>query len=114
MPKTPIDFNKTIIYKLVCLDILETGTTETFVGYTTDFTTRKSKHKRNCNDENSTSYNEKIYQTIREKGGWDNWTMVLVEKYPCKNGKEARKKVKYWYAILNSHYKISLCKTSTN
>jgi len=39
---------------------------------------------------------------MRESGGWDNWTMVLVEKYPCADGLEARKREHYWYEILKA------------
>jgi hypothetical protein len=26
-----------------------------------------------------------VYSTIRENGGWNNWSMVEIEKYPCKD-----------------------------
>jgi len=90
MPKTPIDYSKTIIYKLVHKeDIYDENI---YVGHTTDMTKRKYEHKSNCNNPNSKQYNCKKYQFIRENGGIENWEMILVEKYPCKDVYEARAK----------------------
>ena len=49
MPKLPIDYSKTIIYKIVCND---TNITDCYVGHTTDFTRRKQLHKNDCNNPN--------------------------------------------------------------
>ena len=37
-------------------------------------------------------YNHKKYQYIRENGGWENWSMILIEKYPCNNKLELEKR----------------------
>ena len=62
------------IYKLVCND-----TDLFYVGSTRDFTTRKSKHKSDCNKPHSKAYNQKKYLTIRQFGGWENWNMVCID-----------------------------------
>jgi hypothetical protein len=100
MPKTPIDYKKTVIYKIVCDDL---EITDCYVGSTTDFIRRKSSHKSNCNNEKSKEYNHKIYKIIREFGNWDNWTMVEIQKFPCEDSNEARKQERYHYEILNSN-----------
>ena len=87
MAKKKINYQNTEIYKIVCND-----TPEFYVGSTTDFISRKSHHKSRCNNEKNKNYNLKIYKTIREYGGWDNWRMVLVEKFPCENRREAEKR----------------------
>jgi hypothetical protein len=87
MPKQSINYQNTEIYKIVCDD-----TPEFYVGHTTNFIKRKQNHKRSCNIEKDRGYNFKIYKTIREFGGWDNWRMVLVEKFPCENKREAEKR----------------------
>lgn len=101
MPRVKIDYSKTIIYKLVCNDIY---VKDIYVGHTTDFIRRKSKHKHHSKNENS---KEKKYATIRNNGGWDNWSMIEVEKYKCKDQNEARARERYWMeelnATLNSH-----------
>ena len=89
MPKTPMDYSKTIIYKIVCNNL---SIKESYVGHTTDMTKRKCSHKSHCNNEKDKKHNLKIYQIIRENGGWDNWNMVLVEKFPCKDKYEACKR----------------------
>ena len=87
MAKKKINYANTVIYKICCDD-----TADFYIGSTTDFTSRKSQHKTNCNNENRTSYNLKIYKTIREYGGWQNWRMVVIEKFPCENRREAEKR----------------------
>ena len=62
------------IYKLCCDD-----TDLFYVGSTRDFTTRKSRHKTGCNNQNGKEYNTKKYQTMREFGGFQNWRMVCID-----------------------------------
>ena len=99
MPKIPIDYSKTIMYKLVCNDL---EVLYTYVGHSTNFKERKRCHKSNCNNENSEKYNLKVYKIIRENGGWENWTMIEIEKFPCNDINEATKRERYWYEILNA------------
>ena len=87
MPKTPIDYAKTIIYKLVHKDDLNDE--NIYTGHTTDFICRKNKHKHVCNTPTNNQYNTKKYKYIRENGGWDEWLMIEIEKYPCKDKPEA-------------------------
>jgi hypothetical protein len=98
MPKKAIDYNKCIIYKIVSNDLT---INDLYVGHTTNFTKRKQKHKSDCNNINSRSYNLKVYQFIRENGGWENWNMVLIENYPCNNELEALARERYFYELLN-------------
>ena len=100
MPKKDIDYSKTIIYKITCND--ET-VNYTYVGHTTDFTKRKYHHKNTCKNENSISYNIKLYKTIREHGGWENWNMIEVACYNCKDSTEARIKEQEHYEILKAN-----------
>ena len=64
------------IYKIVCDDLPD----YVYVGSTKVFRARKSRHKQSCNNPNNKRHNLKVYKTIRENGGWDNWRMVLVEE----------------------------------
>ena len=99
MPKVSMDYSKTIIYKIVCKDLL---VTDLYVGHTTNFIKRKQTHKSVCNNENDKSYNYFVYQTIRDTGGWSNWEMVEVEKYTCSDVNEALKQERYWIETLNA------------
>ena len=100
MPKVQIDFSKTIIYKIVHKE--DPDNHDTYVGHTTEFTKRKSSHKRRCENPNNTKHHLKVYQYIRENGGWDNFIMLEIEKYPCNDANEARAREQEWYTELKS------------
>lgn len=93
------DYSKGIIYKLCCNDV---KITDIYVGSTTNFKKRKSCHKYNCANEKGKQYNYKVYRSIRENGGWDNWDMVLVEEYNAttKLGLESRER--HWLETLKA------------
>jgi hypothetical protein len=99
MPKTPMDYSNTVIYKLVSYDL---NITDCYVGHTTNFKQRKNDHKRTCNNENGKSYNFHVYSFIRENGGWKNWDMIEIEKYPCNDIYEALKRERFWYEELKA------------
>ena len=96
MPKENIDYSNTIIYKIYCND---KSINDVYVGHTTNFTKRKHQHKSVCSNLNNKL---KIYSTIRENGGWDNWNMIEIAKYNCKDKTEARIKEQHHYVELNS------------
>ena len=95
-----INYQNTIIYKIVCNDL---NIKDIYVGHTTDFIRRKSQHKHSCNTVIDKGYNFKLYKFIRDNGGWDNFDMIEIEKYPCNAGNEARAKERYYYELLNSN-----------
>jgi hypothetical protein len=99
MPYIPIDYANTVIYKIVSNDLTILNT---YVGHTTDFRSRKWKHKYFCITEKARGYNYKLYKFIRENGGWDSFSMVFIETYPCNDTHEATAKERYWYETLNS------------
>jgi hypothetical protein len=94
-----IDYVKTIIYKIYCKD--ET-IKECYVGHTTNFKQRKIEHKYACCNENSKSYNGKVYSFIRNNGGFDNWDFVELEKFPCNSKEEAHMRENFWYFNLKA------------
>ena len=94
-----IDYSKSIIYKIVCND---PNINDVYVGNTTDFKRRKASHKNACINKNNIGYNLKIYQIIRNNGGWQNWEMIEVEKCNCNNSNEAKARERYYYEFFNS------------
>jgi predicted GIY-YIG superfamily endonuclease len=60
-------------YKFVCIN---NDINSCYVGSTANIKKRRTTHKSDCHNENSKNYNLKIYQTIRENGGWGNWKIV--------------------------------------
>ena len=81
MPKTPTDYSKTVIYKIQHIDKEDL----LYVGSTTDFTRRKAEHKRRCKTKTT-----KLYEMIRDNGGWEMFNMVIVKNFCCENGQEAK------------------------
>ena len=73
MPRKTI--NDYVFYKFVCND---ENIKCCYVGSTANFSDRKRSHIKNCNNPNLKEYNYKIYETIRENGGWENWKMVII------------------------------------
>lgn len=95
MPKED-DYANTVIYKICCKD---ESIKDVYVGHTTNFNQRKYSHKIASNKLYNTS---KIYNAIRSNGGWDNWDMIEIAKYNCKNVIEARIKENEHYIDLNA------------
>lgn len=89
MPITSCSYQKGCIYKIACKD---PSITDCYVGSTTNFTKRKSKHKHYCKNPNTKKYNFKVYKFIRENGDWDNWEMILLEDFPCENNNQLKKR----------------------
>jgi hypothetical protein len=85
MPRLPTDYSKGFIYKLCCLDV---NVTDIYIGSSTNFKERKKHHKSDCNNEKSKKYNTYVYEFIRDNGGWSNWTMIELYKYPSNDKRE--------------------------
>ena len=109
MPKTNVDYSKTIIYKIVCND---ENIDYLYVGSTTDFTKRKYTHKCSCSNINNKNYNEKKYIQIRQNGGWDNFKMIEIEKYPCNDKREAEAREEELRIKLKANMNMRRCYTT--
>ena len=96
----PLDYQNTVIYKIVSKDL---NIKECYVGHTTNFNRRKSEHKGKCYDINHRCYNLKLYQFIRDNGGFENFDVIIVEKFPCNDKNEASQRERYFYEQLNSN-----------
>ena len=99
MPRVEIDYSNTVIYKITCN---HPNITDSYVGHTTNFVQRKHAHKNGVTNEKSPCYNLKLYKTIRDNGGWDNWKMEMVQFYNCKNIYEAKIKEQEHYTELKA------------
>lgn len=98
MPRIKINYQNTIIYKIVCNDI---NVKDLYIGSTTDFKRRKSEHKRW-----SLTPLEGLYRCIFNNGGWSNWSMIEIEKYSCNDGNEAKKRERFWIEELKATLNI--------
>lgn len=98
MPKTPIDYSKSIIYKICCKD---PEIKDIYIGSTTNFTKRKNQHKREVKSENRHQSKYKIYQFIKNNGYWENWDMVMIEEYKdCESKLQLEKREREYYDLL--------------
>jgi hypothetical protein len=97
MPKVLIDYSNTIIYKKTRKD---QNINDVYVGHTTNFVQRKHAHKNCCYNEKTNDC--KLYQAIRNNGGWNNWNMEIVNFFNCKDHYEARKKEQEYFELLNA------------
>jgi hypothetical protein len=86
-----------IMYKIYCLD---DNVKDIYIGSSKSFRQRKSGHKFNCNNECSNRYSLKLYDIIRNNGGWQNWNMVPIEEYKCDNLIQSKIREQYWIETL--------------
>ena len=103
MCKNPINYANTSIYRICSND---PAITEVYIGSTTNLRARRQQHKTTCNSPKNTAHNLPKYVFIREHGGFETWSVVLVESFPCANSEEARQRERYWVehyaAVLNA------------
>lgn len=85
MPHKAVNYNNTIIYKIQHHEKPEL----LYIGSTTSFSKRKCQHKSNCYNENNKSYSTKLYKMIRDNGGWNEFNMIEIKKFPCQSKREA-------------------------
>ena len=97
MPKVPIDYSRTQIYKWVCND---SSVLCEYIGHTTNWNKRKASHKERCNQIDGKKYHLKLYEIMRANKGFDNWKMILIEDYPCKSKREAEQREQYHMDLL--------------
>jgi hypothetical protein len=99
MPKVEIDYSNTIFYKIFCKD---PAIKDLYVGLTTNFVQRKHAHKQSCKNEKAMNHNCKLYNAIRNAGGWDNWHMEIIAFHNCADSYEARKKEQEYFEALGA------------
>ncbi len=101
MPRIPIDFSQICIYKLVHKEDYDNE--NIYIGSTTNFRKRKNQHKTSCNCETGKEHNQEKYTYIRNNGGWNNWVMVEIEKFPCNDKRESETRERYWIEFYKSN-----------
>lgn len=77
-----------------------------YIGHTNNFVFRKRQHKLPCIDISHSKSHIKLYQVIRENGGWDEWEMIELEKFNGKTKLEARIREQELMKIHNANLNI--------
>lgn len=80
--------SKGYVYKLC---IRDGSVDDVYIGSTFNLKQRRRHHKSNCTAKTSPAYNYYVYQFIRDNGGWDNWTMHVLEELDNLNKFELKK-----------------------
>ena len=82
------------IYEIVCKD---PSIKSIYVGHTKNFRNRRSNHADPYNDNpKSRVFNYRLYKSIRDNGGWDNWIMRPIEKFNGNDRGDALIREQYW------------------
>lgn len=105
MPRLPINYANSIIYRLVCKDV---NVTDSYVGSTTQFTVRKAKHKSATYNEKDRLFNSLLYTTIRANGGFENWSMLEVEKVNCETRRELEVRERHFIEFYKSNLNFNM------
>jgi hypothetical protein len=99
-PPKEKDWSKCVIYQITCKD---PAVKSSYVGHTIDIYNRTSRHKTNANNAEMVGAKTKLYETIRNNGGWDNWKVMICEDYKeCTCKDEARIRERMWTDKLNT------------
>lgn len=93
-----------IVYILKCKD---GENKDIYVGSTFDLTKRKYHHKNDCNNEKSPYHNYKVYQFIRENGGWNNFIIDVLEQVYVENKDQLLFKEREIQEKLNSKLNVN-------
>ena len=86
---------KYILYKITIADY-------TYIGSTKDWQQRQWTHKHRFFNANSPAYNYKLYQTIRDNGGWDAIEKTPIEEYECDGPVQAHIREEHWRRFYNA------------
>ena len=91
-------YSNTTIYQIICKD---RTITDCYVGHTTNFKSRKREHKHDCNNSTRNKYSFKVYQFIRENGGFENFDMLLISTHVCEDKHDAIRLERLYIEELN-------------
>jgi uncharacterized protein YeaO (DUF488 family) len=87
------NYNQARIYKITCnLPTIN----EIYIGSTADYENRCISHRSDCHNVNHPNYGYKVYNYIRNNGGFGNFTIDVIEHYPCANKTAMRIREQYW------------------
>jgi len=94
-----IDFSKCVIYLITCKD---PAVEDSYIGSTCDFKRRVWEHGNYTNNYKRPEHTYPLYRTIRDKGGWNNWNVRILEEYKnCENIHEKRLCERKWIEEIN-------------
>jgi hypothetical protein len=87
------------VYKLVSKDV---NVKECYIGSTMNTRIRKARHKAVCNNIKYKQYNYRVYQFIRDNGGFQNWEMIELERFEYERTPQLRAKERHHMELLGA------------
>jgi hypothetical protein len=87
------------IYKISCKD---PNVKDVYIGSTTHLKSRLTTHKTTIVNPNNPHSKFKLYNVMRENGGWDNWKVDVLEELNNVAKIDARKREEEWSKQLNA------------
>jgi hypothetical protein len=93
---------KFYIYK-----IFKPDTDFLYIGSTNKFCKRKASHKKNTYNRCKPSYHRLLYKTIRLNGGWDSWTMEIIEFLEVETPRDGRIRELFYISTMNPNLNIN-------
>ncbi len=87
------------VYKLCCID---PEIKEIYVGSTKNLRVRKNQHKYICTNENDKNNNCNVYQFIRANGGFNNWSIIQLERVEFNTKYELHARERHYIELLKA------------
>jgi hypothetical protein len=97
--------NKYYFYNLICKD---SNVKFIYVGSTHNLSARKMSHKKRCCDSSDEYYNLNVYKTIRQHGGWENWTFTIIDTLDNLTEDQSKEKEQEFIDKLQEEYKLNM------
>ena len=94
------NFENTVIYIIICND---RNIENLYVGQTDNLNERKYNHKSTCKNPKAKNHNLNLYKFIRANNGWNNFSILPIEYYPCENSDQACEREHYYYNLLGAN-----------
>ena len=92
-------------YNIICKD---SNIKFTYVGSTNSVSKRKRSHRERCCNADNEYHNLKVYTTIREYGGWENWSLTIIDKIDNLTENQAKEKEQEFINKLPQEYKLNM------
>jgi hypothetical protein len=93
------------IYKIACKD---PDITDIYIGSTRSIRNRRTCHKSTCGNPNARNFNIRVYQYIRDHGGWDNWEMIVVETHEYQLHYELQTRERHYFELLHATLNVQV------
>lgn len=91
------DYSNAVIYQIKPRDATKK---DLYLGSATDYGARESRHRYVSLHPTNASPTLYANRFIHANGGWDAWSMSVLESYPCRSRKELERREGYWIKIL--------------